>query len=311
MEIIISNSKWLGEQKTEEARQSLADSFQTGSIPLSGELDKTPTEIIIIQLFQDFLREDIKKLGVANPSALELERVHILPEDTPHLPSWTNGYTEPARNSILVKRRGTFANQAERILHEMIHWYGLTSYIVYGQDERIRLRRSGYFLQNPNGKQHEHFRAFNEGVVDNLMREFISHNDERIQSEVMIPWEEKDFQSYYVYYSDAINNMQRRIAITTNTEAENIWRQVKAGYYTGRGIPFRVTERVLGRGSIRMIGAWGSDTKEDLKETPKELDLLENYFSNPSEQVHTARELLDDPEYEYWLKKYGRYVNLP
>jgi hypothetical protein len=231
----------------------------SGREKLAGEREKTPEEIRLLKLIHNLLDLEFKDLGIPTPFALPEESVHFVSP----LPVGV-AVSSMMKRSIEICPEESFNtfDFVKILIHEFIHTYSRSA--IFYRDEflgtgaALSPYRSGYLISNRgrNGvKDHDHFRAFNEGVVDKMAVDMLI----KYAGEMLDIYEDssekriKGTNLHEYEQTFLIHKIIDGVASETGKAYEEVWRTIKRGLFTGEMMPLRDIERVYGKGSLKVL----------------------------------------------------------
>lgn len=278
--------------------------------PIEGEYLKTPEELKAIEHINKYLNEEFKELGIKEKVNIKPEQIHLLPADVYNrLPGASAEYKLRAffhgpNQGIYIDKYDskTRLELYKTIFHEAVHMASFLKFGMKKEEKRPFLYRSGYDVTVEGAKKHEHFCGLNEMVVDQVVSDMlIKHEKELIKKFKITPEEEKE--SIYYYPSYVLDVILKKIAQNNNEDIKNTWKRFKKGLFTGEMMHLRKVERTFGKGSLRMLAALESGTKEECdKETYGEI--LKFFKSdNQEEKDKIAEKILVEREKEEYRKQ--------
>jgi len=274
---------------------------------IDGEPEKTPEQLKFIETINDWLAMDFQELGLEKQNILP-EQIHLLPHDVftrefPETDSETFFRSTKQATYIDINRRATDGRDNrmaifQTIFHEGIHLISAMKFQVDTEKKLIKPYRTGYTTHNITEESHEHFRGFDEAIVDKIIIEAANRHEDEFIKKFNIKPEELEFQvPYYTEYMDILETIIERMAEKNNKDESEIWSNFKKGIFSGQMMHLRDIERTFGEGSLRLIAALGSSAKKNLPEKEIEEKILKYFTINDEkEKDNIAKEVLIERE---------------
>ena len=280
-----------GKGLTPESREAAGEAFdklsEEGFERVDGEVEKSEEASRFIGAVNGYLNEELRLMGVGEIQ-LDPRRIHILSIDDfeKNFPNAeANGIYRDLADGIYVRQAGRM-QLYKTIFHEMVHQASSRSFFADPKDRNIGRRRIGYTAFNSGEKNHEHFRGLNEAVTDMIVREiFIKHKDELIRDFEITEDEQKQSVDFYFEYMDVVKIIIAGIAKKNGEDEEAVWERFKKGEFTGEMMHLRDIEKTFGKGSLRVLAAMDSGTKNIDSDTDEKLSA---YFKTEDEKSKDA-----------------------
>lgn len=236
---------------------------------VEGEMQKTAKDKRYVVLANSFLEETFIDLGLENPPHIIPSQVHILNEDDFYSEYSSDKYAsyQPQRHAIYIASLPTQTDiqRFTTVLHEAFELASFQSFYAEVKQMLIANYRVGYAITHPLERDHEHFHGFKEAVIDKMILELLHTHRENIKTHLKIPEEEidsldyrKDFRGNFI---DIVDTVIEGVAKHKGEGEEQTWRRVKRGLFSGDMMHLRDIERSFGKGSLRVLAALGSATK--------------------------------------------------
>jgi hypothetical protein len=236
--------------------------------PVQGEIEKSPEIEQAIFEINQYRDEIAEELGLPKPIPLKPSQIHLLPpedfqERYPNYSAdvWANH--ENVGDGIFLKYKPRLRSldiTKMVLLHEGIHVDSFRAFFtrnVDGQaiDNLTGETRSGYATGKPmQEREHEHFLALNEAVVQKITWEKIR---DRIPTVVNNPT--------YIVEIGILDAIINRIAEVNSEDEQIVWKRIKRGLFTGEMMHLRQIERVYGKGSLEILANLKMDDLEQMK----------------------------------------------
>ena len=269
--------------------------------PLEGEIEKTPEELKFIEKINTYLGEEFKEMGLKEKPSILPEQIHFLSSeafDKRAEESNTIAFHDSLKKVAYFKKpEFTRLQLFKTMLHESLHIASFHKYYVDVEQREVIRHKVGYFGGKPFEKEHEHFRGFNEAVIDKTTREILrKHQKELIKKFNITPEEEREGIKWYRLNMDILNLIIRKIAEKKKEDENTVWQKFKKNQFTGEMMHLRDIEKIFGKGSLRIIAALGSGTKNltEYKTDPKIFRYFETDDKNERDKI--AKEVLIERE---------------
>ena len=271
---------------------------------IEGEYIKTPEELTVIKLIDQYLNEELKELGIKKTIEILPNQVHLLPTS---IYNKTHGgspkkekpaaFFDPHYQGIYVNRdkaKGR-TNLYHSIMHESIHQASFLRFSYKEERDTVKIDsyRVGYSV---DGQEHEHFRGLNEMMIEKIIPEIIKKHEKELVKKLKITPEE-DNQTVKRYPSELLDIIIKEVAKRNDEKEEETWQRFKKGLFTGELMHLREVERTFGKGSLRILAALESGTRGEVGRGKAYNRILE-YFSidNEEKREQIAEEILVDRE---------------
>lgn len=285
-----------GPNLTEEDKQEVNEFIRGFSIdaeePVEGEIEKSPEiEMTILEINQ-YREELAKELGLPQPVPIKPTQVHLLSPELFHKrypehsdDSWGNH--ENLGDGIFIKydpQRQNVDMIKMFLLHEGVHIDSYRAFFTKNEqgqaiDGLTGETRSGYVVRKPKSeREHEHFSALNEAVVQRTTWDKIK---DKLPSMNANP--------SYVNEVKILDTIIRKVAEANSEDEQAVWGKIRKGLFTGEMMHLRQIEKVCGNGSLEVLA---NLTTEDLERTKKTME----YFTtgDASRKLELAEELIGE-----------------
>lgn len=295
------HGKNLDAEEREKAKKHYERSFEMGLKPIEGEDEKSGEELRFIEKIGKYLNEELASLGLEEVH-LDPKRIHILSVEAfrkkfPRKKDTVNGVYLDSEDGVHVKNYGSRMQVYKSLLHEVVHQISFRSVYANPETRMAYVIRTGYANAQPTEDEHEHFRGLNEAVVDRITQDIlVGHKDELIKDFNITAEEQSEEVSYYRSYMELLATVMKKIAQEKNESEETVWARFKRGEFTGEMMHLRDVEDVFGRGSLRVLSALDSSTKNMLNS--KMVQKMKEYFEAEDEATREkiAKEVLIERE---------------
>ena len=281
-------------KKREEIEKESLTSFQN-------ELEKTEQAKQIIQFVNSWLEEELGKLGLKY-NQIPYEKVHMFSEEGfkktfPKEDETVKGFNSSVGREAYIK----ISDDADRsqifktVVHEMIHLASHNVYYGNAKEDKLKNYRTGYANTNyTEGNVHQHFRGFNEGVIDLMVSEMMTKKFEDISRLTGLPKEEWKDVDWYWDESEIVNSITEKISEVKGEKEEDVYTRFKKGLFTGEMMHLRDVEKAFGKGSLRIIACWDSVKDNDDFSKKEVYKKIYTYFTtkDETERDNLRKELL-------------------
>jgi len=295
-------------EETKEASHYLEGKKDDAMELIEGEYVKTPEQLNIIKHINQYLNEEFKELGIKEKIKILPEQIHLLPTDIYNRLSSVFS-KEKLRAFFYSPNQGAYIDKDDAksrldlyktMFHESVHMASFLKFRIKKQEGKVNQYRVGYSTWL---EEHGHFTGLNEMVVDKLIPEMLRKHKKELLKEFEITPEESEQITYY-YPSDILDTIISKLAEKDDEKEEEIWKRFKKGLFTGEMMHLREIERILGKGSLRMLAALESGTKKDLEKGEDYRKILE-YFQtdDEKEREQIAEDILVNREKEEYKKQ--------
>ena len=294
--------KGLDEEERGKVNGSLERFRNEGLEQIPGELEKSPEFLLVIKKIEEYLNEELASMGLPSIE-VDPRRIHLLGEkdmEEQLQAADLNGQYNPLKDRVVVKEAGSRLQKYKSTLHESVHRAAYRMFSANKEIKKIDTVRGGYLAANPSDEaDHEHFRGLDEAVVDRIVSEILDgHKQELIDTLHITDEERQQPVRYYREYMGILSGIINKIAAQKDESADVVWKRFKKGEFTGEMMHLRDVEEAYGKGSLRILGALGSVTKNSLKEGDA-ADLILQYFEtdDATRRDNIARRVLTEREY--------------
>lgn len=274
---------------------------------IPNEYEKSSEEIKAIEVINNYIQKEIKTLGLNPRNSIENDRVHFINKDIANaLKIKSDGAYSNEKDSVfLVKdnfKKGRL-NFYKTLLHEIIHYYSFNAIMATQHNHSINNYRSGYTGKNHTDDDlHEHFRGFNEVLVEKILKDILIKNNKELIQEFNISELEINNQSnislYYQPEIQVVEMMVNRMAEGLKKSPEEIWQKFKKGFFTGEMMHLREVENFFGPGSLRVLSAMSSDGNTKNVDNRDLFAKFEQFFQaeNQEQRDKIANQILSERE---------------
>ncbi len=304
------------QQKT-HAQEFLKKEKAVGKYAIEGESRKTLNDRQFIKTANHFIQEELKDLEITDFPSFSANNFHIF-NNTDHTRQFgqdaPDAVTDTMSSAVFLNK-DRYENRFAffvALFHEGVHLVSHQKFQYYQGNLPVATYRAGYtntdFRKNPYS---EHFRGFDEGVVDLITRESIEKNWDEISKQLHFTSDNKtqlealktSATTGYGDYSEVIRFLLSKVAENNNEPYETVWRRIKEGVFTGDMMHLRDIERAFGKGSLRILAYLGASKDGEPQKQDPEIVLRWFKSTNYDERDQIAREFLPVQEYEVYLKR--------
>ncbi|EKE11047.1 MAG: hypothetical protein ACD_15C00150G0002 [uncultured bacterium] len=264
--------KIVGKNMTPEKRDYFSEkrkeSEEESKKPFVGEMEKSEKAREIIRFINACIAEKFQELGLEYQEIPE-EKNHLFSKEGfkkafPNKDDAVNGFNNSVNKENIIKVTEDSAKVFKVMLHEMVHAASHGAYYGDIQSNKLREYRTGYVVSNwHDGEEnvHEHFRAFNEGMIDLIVSEIVKGKLDDINKLLEISKEDWKNVSWYWDESELINLIVGKISDVKREKGKDIYARFEKGLFTGEMMHLRDVEKVFGKHSLRILGSWDSTDK--------------------------------------------------
>lgn len=302
------------------AREFLTQERAAGKTPLHGESIKTSEERQFISSVRQTLQGEFNNLNIPRDQQFTDEQFHIFHDDRfvdnfgLHAP---DAVTDTMSSAVFLNRDrypGRFAFYVA-LFHEGIHLASHQKFHLFEISLPIATYRAGYTNMDFRKRPHrEHFRGFDEAVVDMTTRELIEKNWQNLSANLHFTEEDKSYleslktavDTGYGKYDQIIDFVIDGVAQNKGEAREVVWSRFKKGVFTGEMMHLRYVERVFGKGTLRILAHLG--TSKDGEPQKDDAAIVMRYLQSGDEEEkgQIAKELLSEVEYRAYLRRTGK-----
>lgn len=302
------------------AREFLTQERLIGKTPLRGELIKTSEEREFISSAKQALEHEFNNLNIPRSQQFTDEQFHIFHDDRfidnfgPNAP---DAVTDTMSSAVFLNRDrypDRFAFYVA-LFHEGIHLASHQKFHLFEGSLPIATYRAGYTNMDFRKRPHrEHFRGFDEAVVDMTTRELIEKNWQNLSINLHFTGEDKSYLDSlkiatdigYGEYDKIIDFVIDGVAQNKGEAREAVWNRFKKGVFTGEMMHLRDVERVFEKGTLRVLAHLG--TSKDGEPQKDDAAIVMRYLQSGDEEEkgQIAKELLSEVEYRAYLRRTGK-----
>lgn len=282
---------------------------------VEGEVEKDETEIALVNLVNDCLKEEFEGLDMVPLDKIKPSQIHMMSDegfDNFFQKHGIQNATDAAVGRAVVIDKSAYVNkealkgyleELSVILHESIHLLGYDKYSIDRKEASITTYRIGYVVRNLKSDDAPALMiGLNEAVVEKLTLEILEKNKikivERLNIQSQEDWESGIGKSYSTEIA-MLDLLTAKISVTNGEPQESVWSRFKKGHFTGEMMHLRDIDRAYGRGSMRVLShmTWPDPNKELI------LKVLKYFLSrDENEKLEIISELLGEEQ----AKKYKR-----
>lgn len=277
---------------------------------MDGEYDKTQEELKFIEMSNEYIKEELRTLGINDVDSLKTEQFHLVDEEAYEKLDAKESFVAfiaPMESAAYINK-DTMRHRLElykTILHEAVHIFSLEKNQVVERDEEAYISnyRTGYTnVAGIHEDKHEHFRGFNEAVTDLIAVDILRKHEDEIRSSLKLRPEEEQLPVPSESYVELLIAIMHKIAEKQNERYADVWKRFKKGYFTGDMMHLRDIERTFGKGALRFLAAIDSGTIDmDFETYKKAIRFFET--DNEEEQKQIAQEVLNEREKSAYDKR--------
>lgn len=214
------------------------------------EIEKSEFDIEVINLWENKINEYIKRLNIEKKFYISDDQIRFIDDRGFFADGNFFGYMDGQDGTIYIDSTREKILIYKTILHEMIH---LSSYraahiekeknIINGEDDIVILEtRTGYDL---GGNK---MNSFNESITEIITNEILVQNKDFFESKNidLKPLETFKAESYAAEIQ-VFNTILTNLAKYFEKEYEEVFQEIKQGYFAGQMMHLRKVEKVYGK----------------------------------------------------------------
>jgi hypothetical protein len=266
--------KDLSQEDKDLHSQGFAEKREKAEERIPGEEEKSDEEKLVIRKINEYLNEEFNRLGIEEVVNISESQIHLLPRESfrklfdtsdEGIDEEVNGVTSAVSNVIYIERgHGDRLQMYQAMFHEAVH---LIAFHRWSFDPRSGKQsgRTGYGITKmyPNASREYKLSGFDEGITEAIAREMIlTHQADLVQSLKVTEEERKKSAFTYPVPRKILNIIIEKIALTKNIDQEEVWDQIKKGYFTGEMMHLRDIERTFGKGSLEVLSLFDVTSAE-------------------------------------------------
>lgn len=295
-----------GKNPEPRARGYLEERRREALKPLEGEPPKTAEELKFIEKLNGYLRQEFEELGLPEKPEILPEEIHLLPHEVyaKRFPRRkAPAFSDPMDQVVYVDKDTHKYDEGPSlymtITHEALgHLASFRSYHSERRGWEASTYRFGYRIHQPYEASHEHFRGVDEAVIERMVLDDIwgKHRRELLGDLGIRDEELEGARKAYAGEIRILDEVTQRIAEKKNEAEGTVWRRFKRGLFTGEMMHLRDVEETFGKGSLRVLAALGSGTKELPREEINQKILRYFQTEDEKERERIAKEVLVERE---------------
>lgn len=291
-------------ERAEKADFDLDQIEREAHKPIEGEIEKNSEEIEFIKTVDRYLKEEFKEIGIEEDPNILPESIHLLSHEDfkkMHPDEKLSGFVSFPENNIYIDE-SVYSHRLQlykTIFHESIHSVAFRKHHIEISEKRdvIKSYRKGYYVASPKESGHEHFRGLGEAIVDmTVMELFNKHKKEIIEKFKITPEEENLPVQFQDHYIEILKTIIEEIAKENNEDKHLVWQRFKRGQFTGEMMHLKDIDKVFGKGSLRVLAALDSGTKNLPEEEIYEKILRYFRTDDEKEKDNLAKKVLIERE---------------
>ncbi|MEI6553346.1 MAG: hypothetical protein WCO09_02160 [bacterium] len=294
------------DHEKDKGRDALRREYEKNSFAFDGENTKSPQEIKYIDNANNYLSQEMSRLGVNGFEEIKPGQVHFLDEE-----AWDNRFPGDLSQGCDILGGVCINNEDVRkeseengvnfelkrfivMLHELVHFQGCQKFVNVG--DTTYSYRHGYLAYNANGEEY-HFKMFDEAIVDTVTGLVASNHASDIKRDFGINLEEWDELKKYLNYRGSIalvSHIVVKVAESEGCENALVWDEMMRNHFTGNMMFLRKIEKAYGTKALRLLSMIDFK-KQQTKEEDEKQNRLRRYFldeTTDEEREIITRELL-------------------
>ncbi len=254
----------------ERATSALQGNIDFGKTLISGELEKTPEQLSLIDKTNTVFAREFHELGLTSIfEPIDPRSVHFL---TPQVhkdlfPSARSEAHTETRFRAVVVTDDIAVGVGERtfvFLHEAVHYFSKQGIVYNPSIDSPSRSRSGYSIDTRTGA---YFEGLNEAIVDSVASMVQERNFK------MFYGEQQDFPIIVASYPEEIKVLEaivEKLFEYNNVPKSDISKNIISGLFTGDMSWLKDIDKVFGKGSLKLLAKFGrseeyADIQEDIK----------------------------------------------
>lgn len=258
-----------------EIRMIREELHQEGTLPIEGEIEKTPEDKEAIDAVNSYLQQLFQDLKLPY-EPIPYERVHFLSNEVfisiyqsedEREGSDTLGFHEALKGAVYLNKdfsvdstKSDAFYRFSNLMHEVIHFQSKVKVIADTDEREISPYRTGYSMHN---LKKSHFVGLNEGIVEATQTNLIlKYRNEVAQRTGLNPNEVDRAASTHKSYRenvDLVMKIANDISISKHEPHEQSFNRLLREQFTGNLMHLREIEEIYGTGSLRLLARYGSE----------------------------------------------------
>lgn len=152
--------------------------------------------------------------------------------------------------------------------HESVHNDSFQSFHIDKDSNQFGPYRTGYTVQSHfnDDYPHEHFRGFNEAIVELTTHNILKNNTKDLQTTFNIDGKKLDdmfFTYAYLFQKTILLDVIEGMSKKYHKPQMEIWETIEKGQFTGNMMHLRNIEKTFGPGSLRILASIGADAPSE------------------------------------------------
>jgi len=244
-----------------ENAQSALQEWSRDSIQrISGESEKTPKEIKIINAVGTMIETELRTLGIMPNRSFDSNKIHIF--NTKEYQEYigdknSKGEYSSTLDSIIIDKEisQNDARLFSILIHENIHQASTQKFYI-NKDQGIFDSRVGYRINSEWKKddRKNRFRGFNEVMVDATTFKILMNNQEYLNQEFGITKEELNGPIFsYMDKAPILDSILKKVAVDNNKTLAEVFEIFEKGQFESTILNLKVIEQSFGSGSLQIL----------------------------------------------------------
>ena len=259
-----------------------------------GEIEKTEEHIRYINTALDLIKKKMLNLGLIEDLSVDLpineKRIHICSEGAYRDLVGVDGDNELGEyhgilDQVFIKNNKNSLRIFLIMLHEIIHYLSRNvDYLKVFDDDSFDMTvyRSGYRNLNYSENAHEHFRGFNEMVVERIEVAIIGANADAVRNALGMEFSDDDIIDAFDCWANLhfFSAIVDRISKYYKEEKIDTIKRIERGLFTGEMMHLRGVEKAYGKKALRILSYYKSKITKEGVDAEKINSMIERYFMN-------------------------------
>ncbi len=272
------------EESNRLAVRGLVEARRVALAPVLDNNLNMPEENQNLAISTLLVKQELASLGLnGNVPLPENHDLHLLKEGEfakirkiISLPEDVLGVNIPGLHKIIILRGPKPEEDLVTLFHEVVHY---ASFESVGADWRnIVGFRSGYALP------HRDFSGFNEGVVQKVVAELITQNQDRFP-QLREAYDVKNLVNEpYKEEQNVVEGIVNTVSKYRGEPPEEVWRRIKRGLFTGHIVHLKDVERAFGEEALFLLSLYGNVDEGSPSYNQRINTYLAIFFTCPEEE---------------------------
>ncbi len=274
-----------------------------GMEPMEGEMEKTEEDIKMLNMLNDFIKDEMLSLGIKHYEPLPAEKVHILPQKIfeKHNPQSSKmggslaASFNPADDTLYINKgvSDSRALMLMSILHEALHRTSTMKF--YADKKTIYNARIGYSLKSAwkkEGRQKK-LSGFNELMVHYTTLKILLKNIKKLEKLGISKKDIKGVTTVYDQYYPILALITKKVSEDTGIPPDQVFANFEKGQFQKTILALKDIEKSFGRGSLKILSLLGE--MKNPADNDKLAGMIELFFAekNAGEREKIRKKIID------------------